>query len=161
VRIVSETARLLGAERVRIDLLEPVSGEELFTYPVNTKFTDGLVLRDDPDLPPVGMGGLAVREGGAVVTGDYLEDDRFEHYDAGDEGVRDRSLHSVIAAPVFGEDGLLGVIQTAHRQRNAFDDDARRLLEALAGQASIAITNARLVDRLASSQAELARTAES
>jgi len=161
LRIVHECARLLGAERARIDLIEPVSGRDLWTFPADTPFTDGLVLREDPDVPPVGMGGLAVREGRAVLTDDYMTDTRFEHYAEGDRGVLERELHAVIAAPVFGEEGLLGVIQTAHRQRNAFDEDARRLLEALAGQASIAITNARLVDRLASSQAALGRTAES
>ena len=43
---------------------------------------------------------------------------------------------------------------------DAFDDVDAALLRALASQAAIAITNARLIDELARSQAELARAAE-
>src|SRR5262249_15128874 len=50
--------------------------------------------------------------------------------------------------------------QIAHRDRDAFGDDAIRLLDALAGQAAIALANAGLVDRLASSQAALEHTAD-
>ena len=159
LRIVHEAARLLGAERARLDLVEPVSGEVLWTYPAGTTFTDAIVT-DDPDRAPLGLAGLAIREGRAVWTGDYMGDARFEHYDEGDRTVGEVELQSVIAAPVTGEDGLLGVLQAGHRAADAFGDEARRLIEALAGQASVAITNARLVERLASSQSALSRTAD-
>ena len=66
----------------------------------------------------------------------------------------------MITAPVVGEDGLVGVFQAGHRDRDAFGEDALRLLDALAGQASVALANARLVDRLATSQGALERTAD-
>ena len=163
LRIVHEAARLLGAERARLDLLEPLSGAWLWTYPVATVFNDRIVpeeLDGAGEGIPTGLAGLALREGGPVVTDDYLHDQRFRHYPEGDLGVRDAALQSVIAVPVMGDDGLLGVLQAGHRESGAFGDDALRLIAALASQASIAITNARLVDRVAASQAALERTAD-
>jgi PAS domain S-box-containing protein len=164
LRIVHETARLLGGERARLDLLEPLSGSLLWTYPAGTPFNDRIVVEElsgsGPDARPVGLAGLAVHEGRAVTSGDYLADTRFRHYAEGDRGVREVDLHSIIAAPVTGDAGLLGVLQAGHRAVGAFGEDELRLIGALAAQASIAITNARLVDRLASSQAALERTAD-
>ena len=160
LRIVHETARLLGAERARLDLVEPLSGSWLWTYPAGTPFTDRIIVDDDPGRRPRGLAGMAVREGHPVVSDDYLLDGRFEHYDEGDRGVTDVGLHAVVAAPVTGDDGLLGVLQAGHRAIGAFGDDALRLIGALASQASIAVTNARLVDRLARSQAALERSAD-
>jgi GAF domain-containing protein len=163
MRIVHEAARLLGGERARLDLLEPLSGAWLWTYPDRTPFNDRIVAEEltgtGPGGLPTGLAGLAVSEGHPVASGDYLRDERFHHYPEGDEGVREVGLHSIVAAPIIGEDGLLGVLQAGHREPGAFGDDALRLIGALASQASIAITNARLVDRLASSQAALERSA--
>ena len=116
--------------------------------------------RRDADGLATGLAGLADPRGTSRRLGRLPGDARFRHYPEGDKGVRDVGLHSIIAAPVTGEDGLLGVLQAGHRERDAFGDDALRLIDALASQASIAITNARLVDRLASSQAALERSAE-
>ncbi len=160
LRIVHEAARLLGAERARLDLVEPVQGKVIWTYPEDSPFTDAPVLDSPEDEEPIGLAGLAVREGRPVATGDYMADRRFKHYKEGDEGVQQVNLHSVITAPVVGEDGLVGVFQAGHRDRDAFGEDALRLLDALAGQASVALANARLVDRLATSQGALERTAD-
>ncbi len=164
-RIVHETARLLGGERARLDLLEPLSGSWLWTYPPETPFNDRIVAAElvggGADGRPTGLAGLAIQEGRPVASGDYMHDERFTHYTEGDRGVTEVGLHSIVATPVVGEEGLLGVLQAGHRAKHAFGDDATRLIAALASQATIAITNARLVDRLASSQAALGRTAES
>jgi PAS domain S-box-containing protein len=154
-RIVLEAARLLGAERARLDLLEPVTGSRRWAFPADIPFSDDIVVDTPPDRVPVGLAGLAVREGRPVATSDYLGDGRFQHYEEGDAGVRDGRLRAVVAAPVMGEDGLLGVLQAGHRTADAFGPDAVRLIEALAGQVSIAVANARLVERLAASQAGL------
>ena len=159
LRIVHESARLLGAERARLDLLEPLSGATLWAYPAGFPFTDTLESTPVSDDGPVGIAALAIREGRPVATDDYLVDTRFEHYDEGDQAVRDHELASVLAAPVIGEDGLLGVLQAGHRDPGAFGEDELRLIGALSGLASIAVTNARLAERLATSQATLQRTA--
>jgi K+-sensing histidine kinase KdpD len=50
----------------------------------------------------------------------------------------------MIAAPVTGEHGPLGVIEVYSVEPDAFDPSDADLIRALAGQAAIAITNARL-----------------
>ena len=136
LRIVSETARLLGGERARLDLLEPLSGSWLWTWPAATPFNDRIVPEElsgaDAGGMATGLAGLAIREGRAVVSGDYMGDTRFRHYPEGDQGVTSVGLHSVVAVPVMGEDGLLGVLQAGHRDRDAFGEDAIRLIDALA-----------------------------
>ena len=62
--------------------------------------------------------------------------------------------------PVIGEDGLLGILQAGHKRKGAFGEDELRLIGSLAGLASIAVSNARLADKLAASQATLERTAD-
>ena len=71
-------------------------------------------------------------------------------------------FHSMIAAPITGD------VRPARRHRglrqanaDAFSETDAGLVRALAGQAAIAITNARLIDELARSRAELARRADS
>ena len=66
----------------------------------------------------------------------------------------------MIAAPITGDDGPLGVIEVYAVERDAFDETDADLVRALAGQAAIAITNARLIDELAASRSDLARTAD-
>ena len=40
-----------------------------------------------------------------VVTGDYLDDDRFTHASAPDEHARRHAIRSAIAAPLMGDAG--------------------------------------------------------
>jgi PAS domain S-box-containing protein len=161
LRIVHESARLLGAQRARLDLLEPLSGASLWAYPKDFPFTDTVEMEPAADGSPVGIAAFAIREGRPVASDDYLADARFTHYDEGDEAVREHELRSVLAAPVIGEDGLVGVLQAGNREVGAFGDEELRLIGSLAGLASIAVTNARLADRLAASQGALERTADS
>ena len=69
---------------------------------------------------PVGVAALAVREGRPVASDDYLADTRFQHYDEGDQAVRDHDIRSVLAAPGVGEDGLLGVLQMGHKEAGVY-----------------------------------------
>ena len=66
----------------------------------------------------------------------------------------------MIAAPITGDAGPLGVIEVYSKERDAFNETDAGLVGALASQAAIAITNARLIDQLARSQSELAETAD-
>ncbi|MFL5755719.1 MAG: GAF domain-containing protein, partial [Chloroflexota bacterium] len=159
-RIVEESARLLGAERVRLDLVEPLSGQDLWTHPASWIERDRSPL-SGPGGPAGARGitGLSIRESRTIVSPDYLEDERFEHYDDADTEVAAVGMCSITATPVFGESGLQGVLQLGSRDRNAFGDDQVRLVERLAAQAAVAITNARLVDRLETSQAALGKKA--
>ena len=106
----------------------------LWTYPEGSPFTDAPVLdapgrpgADRPRRPrrPRGPAGrdrrLHGRPRGSSTT------------PRATRASRRSALHSVITAPVVGEDGLVGVFQAGHRDRDAFGEDALRLLDALAG----------------------------
>jgi PAS domain S-box-containing protein len=66
----------------------------------------------------------------------------------------------MIAAPINGESGPLGVVEVYSKRPAAFTESDGGLVGALASQAAIAITNARLIEELARSRAALARTAD-
>ena len=93
--------------------------------------------------------------------GEYLEDVRFEHTPDRDAFVRESAIHSVLAAPLIHRDEVFGVINAYSDRVDAFDDTDAGLLAALADQAAIAIANARLIEELQRSRAEIARRADS
>ena len=62
--------------------------------------------------------------------------------------------------PLVGERGPLGTLTVYTGEVDAFGEADARLLEALAGQAAIAMTNAGLIERLAASQADERRRAD-
>ena len=161
-RSVDEAARLLGADGARIDILDEKSGGLYWAYDATTGRLPGLgpIAGTGEAKAGEGISGRAVREMRAVFTGDYLNDDRFEHASAPDEHVRKNQIRSVVAVPLVGDRGPLGTLTVYTSEVDAFSEDDARLIEALAGQAAIAMTNARLIEELARSRAEFSRRAD-
>jgi GAF domain-containing protein len=159
---VDEAARLLGADGARIDLLDARDGALYWAYDATTGRRPGLgpIGGSGEARAGEGISGRAVRELRAVFTDDYLSDDRFEHAEAPDAHVRKHAIRSVVAVPLIGDRGPLGTLTVYTAETNAFDEADARLLEALAGQAAIAMTNAGLIERLAASQADERRRAD-
>jgi PAS domain S-box-containing protein len=158
--VVDEAARLLGAERVRIDLVVPAAGRIGFTHVPGAGDLIGGAAVDEAGRPyEVGASGKAIATGRTVVSPDYMSDAGFEHDPAFDAAVRNDGVRSLIVTPLTGEEGLLGVLQAAWPVPNAFDADEVALVEALAHQAAIAIQNARLIEALAGSREEIRRRA--
>lgn len=93
---------------------------------------------------------------GTVRSDDILKDPRYGHnvpYKGMPEG--HLPVRSYLAVPVRSRSGeVLGGLFFGHSQPAIFDDRAEKLMDGLAGQASIAIDNARLFD---ASQKELAQ----
>jgi PAS domain S-box-containing protein len=149
-RAVDEAARLLGADGARIDILEESSGALYWAYDATTGRRPGLGPIGGTGEAKAGEGisGRAVRELRAVFSGDYLNDERFEHASAPDEHVRKYAIRSVVAVPLIGGQGPLGTLTVYSGELEAFSPDDARLIEALAGQAAIAMTNAKLIEEL-------------
>ncbi len=161
-RAVDGAARLLGADGARIDILDEASGGLYWAYDATTGRRPGLgpIAGSGEAQAGEGISGRAVRELKAVFTGDYLNDDRFEHASAPDEHVRTYAINSVVAVPLIGDRGPLGTLTVYTGERDAFGEDDARLIEALAGQAAIAMTNARLIEELDRAQAAATRQAD-
>ena len=158
---VDEAAGLLGADGARIDLLHD-DGALYWAYDATTGKRPGLgpIGGSGEAQAGEGISGRAVRELQAVFTGDYLNDDRFEHAELPDAHVRKYAIRSVVAVPLLGDRGPLGTLTVYTGTTDAFSEADARLLEALAGQAAIAMTNAGLIERLAASQADERRRAD-
>ena len=159
---VDEAAALLEADGARIDLLSEKDGALYWAYDATTGRLPGLgpIGGSGEAKAGEGISGRAVRELRAVFTGDYLADDRFEHADAPDAHVKQHAIRSVVAVPLVGDLGPLGTLTVYTGAVDAFTEADAHLLEALAGQAAIAMTNARLIEQLAASQAEERRRAD-
>lgn len=160
---VDEAAAFLHADGARIDLVDARDGALYWAYDAVTGAQPGLGPIEGRGEAKAGEGisGRAVTELRPIFTGDYLADDRFEHADAPDEHVRRHAIRSVIAVPLVGDRGPLGALTVYTGSVDAFGEADAWLLEALAGAASIAMTNADLIEQLAASQTvERRRAAE-
>src|SRR5690606_32223368 len=103
--------------------------------------------------PGEGISGRAVATRGPVWTGDYLNDTRFIHAPQPDAFADRHRIRSALAVPIMAEAGVLGTLTVYTEQVDAFGPREAELLMVLAHQASVAITNARLIEQLDRSRA--------
>ena len=161
-QIVAESARLLGSDGARIDLWDDRLGALRWAY------STGEAMSEVPEWgrtgglkPRQAVAGLAFHEQRPVMTEDFLADDRFDTTPEIEAFVRKAGIRAVIAAPLAGEgDEPLGVLSVVSRQPGAYTETEVDLLTALATHASIAITNAHLMEELARSREDIERRAE-
>ena len=108
---------------------------------------------------PIGVGlfGHVAATGEAIVAGDYRRDKRFEHSPIADRIVNIANMRSMAAAPLIAEGEVIGALGAYSSKIDDFSEAGVALLRALADHAAAAIANQRLIERLASSQEELAR----
>ena len=158
--VVTQAGRLVRADGVILDLLDPATGN------LHWALDDGLSSLFTPEeraslwiAVGVGATGIAVAEGRVVVADGDLAD-QFPPSPESTEFYERTGFQSMIAAPISGESGPLGVIEVYARQPAAFSETDAGLVGALASQAAIAMTNARLIEELDRSRGEHARTAD-
>ena len=84
-----------------------------------------------------------------LIIDDTLTDPRWQ-------GVPDTPVRSIVIVPMFGHLDLIGLLILAHEQTGYFKLEHLVLLQAIASQASIAIENAQLYERMAQEQGRLA-----
>ena len=157
---VDESARLVDADGAILELLDANDGL------LHWSFDSGLRGKFDPGYVrgltlPVGVGltGRAVADGRVLVAGENLASE-FPPSAESDEFFRTTGFESMIAAPVIGEVGATGAIEVYSTRPHAFGEADAELIGALATQAAIAITNARLIDELDRSRSQLAERVE-
>jgi PAS domain S-box-containing protein len=147
-RTLDEAVRLLDADGGRIELVADTGG---LHWAFGHSAIDLPIERDD-EIDPVqadeGVSGRAVIERRVIRTGDYMVDEQFTHAEAPDRYIRQHGIRSVMSAPLIGEDGAIGSLTVHSQTRDAFDEANAELLEVLASQAAIAVTNARLYEQL-------------
>ncbi len=161
-RAVDAAAALLEADGARIDLQSDADGALYWGYDAVTGKRPGLgpIEGDGEADPGEGISGRAVSIRGPVWTGDYLVDQRFAHAPQPDSFAAEHSIRSALAVPIIAESGVLGTLTVYTSQPDAYGPEEAELLVILAHQASLAITNARLIEQLDRSRTELARQAD-
>ena len=153
-RVVDEAMRLLGTDGAHLTRM----GED-GTYLVPVVVAGAT----DPEMQawllglrfPMGGGinGLAAELGEPVWTRDYIADPRIPH-DGNDDEVADRmGLRAMAAAPLRAPGGeVIGTLAISSATPREFEPEERDLLQGLADQAAIAITNSTLLTRLTESE---------
>ena len=104
-----------------------------------------------------GIGGRAFAERRVCWTDDWMSDTSLTYSaDNAAAMVKSASARAFIAAPVILRDGVYGVLMTGYTQPHTHTDADVRLMTTLAGQAAIALENARLLDATRRREAEVA-----
>ncbi len=148
-RTVDEARRLLGADLAIINPLD--TGTNRLEWAVAFSPADEPL--DDVVVPPgSGVSGTALAERRVVRTGDYLRDAAFEHSAELDAYIARRGMVSIMSAPLVAGDEPIGTLTVQAARLDAFSEDDAQLLDALAAQAAVAITNARLLEQLQGSE---------
>ncbi|NJM07311.1 GAF domain-containing protein [Candidatus Gracilibacteria bacterium] len=141
--IMERVQELFNVEEGSLLLLDEQTRELIFTYASGPTGSQLLGKR----LPSgVGVAGYVASSGQSAIVNDIHADGRFHKATDNDTGFVTRSL---LAVPLKGLDGVRGVIEVVNRRNDMpFTDDDRRLLEAVADHAMIALENAQHFARI-------------
>lgn len=111
---------------------------------------DGENIRKKKDKVSYSIAKNVIDEGIPVLTTDAMADERYNQY----RSIHHMKLRSVMCLPMIAKGDVIGALYLDNRfQEGAFTTDDLKYMEAFANQASIAITNARIL-----SERELALT---
>jgi signal transduction histidine kinase len=139
--LMDQAVEVLGAERGLILLLDSQNGQWV---PRSARSLDVATIVGDEFRFSRGVVDEVIRTNTPVLTSDALEDERFRE----SASVNLYSLRSVMCVPL-GRGRQRGVIYLDNRlTRGAFGESQQTLLEAIAGQAAVAMENALLYEEL-------------
>ena len=142
--IVDQAAELLGTDLAWLALVE--QDRPRLSTAVIHGFHD-LAFLDLHLALGKGVGGVAVSEHRAIVISDYRSDTHDSPAKVR-QTAEAEGIVSLICAPMFKDDVMVGALYVANREQTDFTEVDASLLSALAAQASVAIQNRRLYDRL-------------
>jgi len=143
--VISET----GLDAAAVLQMDGVSG--MLQHSASRGFRSDVIAKTRVSVSNGGVG-RAVRERRHVITVDP-EAPAFARADF----VRRESIRFHAAFPLMAKGAVLGILEVFHRSKVELADDRVEFLEALAGQAAIAIDSASMFTDLQRTNAELAR----
>jgi signal transduction histidine kinase len=140
-QVMDSVIQLTGAERGFLTLINPDTGDLDLRAARNIE--QETLQREDMEISRTVVQSV-IESGDGVVTTDAQTDPRFSEQ----ESVIFYALRSILCAPLRARGGIIGVIYVDNRaQTSLFSQDDLDMLSAFAGQAAIAIENARLYTR--------------
>ncbi|SDF20747.1 SpoIIE family protein phosphatase [Terriglobus roseus] len=118
-----------------------------FMHRFSTRFGER-VQRDRNAEMGKGIFGIAAAQRHPILVPDVRKDPRYlgDSTPSGERGSGE--VRSMIAVPLIYKEKVTGVIALEHTRVNYYNEDHQRTLTTLAGQIAIAITNARLYERI-------------
>ncbi len=133
--------------------------KQQFVHRFSTRFGER-VHRDRNAVLGQGIIGIAAQQRHPILVNDVRKDHRYlgdstdpsEKAHAGSSEVR-----SMLAVPLIYKEKATGVMVLEHTRVNYYNEDHQRTLTTLAGQIAIAITNARLYERIFEEEQRLER----
>jgi sigma-B regulation protein RsbU (phosphoserine phosphatase) len=146
LRKISELMRqLINYDAFSILLLEP--SRAMLKHYISVRYDKRVQL----DNVPLGKGivGAAAESGQTVLAPDTSKDPRYLPFEKG--------IRSEVAVPLIVKNQVIGVLDLESEQVNYFTQTHARTLSMLAPQIAAAIENARLYQRVAESEARLAK----
>jgi PAS domain S-box-containing protein len=152
-QIVDDARRLLDVDVAIVYLVERTDDSLYWSYDSGLNPKAHAESQVDPVRLDGGITGLAVTTRQVVVTEDYANDDRFWNAEARRLNAEHLGTTSVVAVPMFGAAGPLGVIEAFDRRHRRFSEFELALLRALGAHAASAIENARLSRDLVEAEA--------
>ncbi len=141
-KLMARINDVLGMEAASIMLVDESSGELVFATAAGggAEWVKGLRLQ-----PGQGIAGWVAQEGQTLLVPDVREDPRFYPEIDSLSGFVTRS---VLCVPLKVKGRVVGVIEALNKAEGTFTSHDRRLMEAMAPTAAIAIENARLYQAL-------------
>lgn len=142
ISVLDSVIRLTGAERAYL-MLKQSSTDEL-TVQVARNQNQESISGDDITFSE-GIIETALHDREPVITTNAQSDERFESRNS----VMNHSLRSIIVVPLFLGDKIVGVLYADNRiEAGIFRQESTPILAAYANQAAIAISNARLFEKV-------------
>ncbi len=141
---VDDARRLLGIDVAIVYLIERTDDTSYWAYDSGLTPEAHTESRAEPMNLDRGMTGLAIRTRQVIATQDYANDDRFHTPESRRHNAELLGATSVVAVPMFGAAGPLGVFCAFDRRHRAFTEFELALLRSFAGHVAAAIENARL-----------------
>src|SRR4051812_19278786 len=148
VRLASEVAR---AEASALLLLDPATGELYFDVALGEK---GGALQQIRLKKGEGIAGWVAENKKPAVVNDVARDPRWTHRADQKSSFKTRSI---LALPLMVREKLIGVMEVINRaDGDPFNDVDVETMEAFAGQAAVAIENARLFESIRQEKEKMA-----
>lgn len=138
--IIEETTAVMSAERSSLFLIDAEKNE------MWAKIAQGVEIVEIRFPVGVGVAGTVGRTGEIINITDAYQDARFNPEFDKKTGFHTRSILCVPLKNILGE--TIGAIQVLNKKSGRFEQDDEALLTALAAQASVAIDNADLYNKL-------------
>ena len=139
--ILTESLRLINAHHGNLLLLE---GNRLIVRATTGKEPIGIELSLDDSVS-----GMPIIEGRAINIKDVDKEPKYKRV------LTDEYMQSELAVPLMDGNRAFGVLNVESPKINAFSLQDELLLETVAGQAAIAIKQARLIEQIKKTQDEL------